>query len=141
VQRETFCDLIEQSIYNKYATETLDEYMSNTFLNDLQNNCKYTARATLFEEIDKNLNGGIKNGLYVVGAVSRLGKTTLVQQIADNIASQGHKVIIFSVEQSRFELVSKALSRITYINKPRRCKDAQQYYGTRTARRGNKASY
>ena len=39
-------------------------------------------------------------------------------QVADNIASQGHKVIIFSLEQSRFELVSKALSRITHINKP-----------------------
>lgn len=141
MQRETFCDLIEQSIYNKYADKSIFEYMNNTFLNELQSNCRYKARKTLFEELDSNLNGGLKSGLYVFGAVSRLGKTTLIQQIADNIASQGHKVIIFSLEQSRFELVSKALSRITYINKPRRCKDAKQDYGTRTARRGNSKSH
>lgn len=95
--------------------------MQDTFLNELESNCKYKARATLFSELDTELNGGLKSGLYIFGAVSRLGKTTLIQQIADNIASQGHKVIIFSLEQSRFELVCKSLSRITREIKPRRC--------------------
>ena len=42
------------------------------------------------------------------------GKTTYALQIADNVARRGHKVIIFSLEQSKFELITKAVSRITY---------------------------
>ena len=34
--------------------------------------------------------------------------------MGDNIAKQGHKVIIFSLEQSKIELVTKAVSRLTY---------------------------
>lgn len=34
--------------------------------------------------------------------------------MGDNIARQGHKVIIFSLEQSKIELVTKAVSRLTY---------------------------
>lgn len=45
------------------------------------------------------------------------GKTTLALQIADNIARQGHKTIIFSLEQSKFELVTKAVSRISFETK------------------------
>lgn len=45
------------------------------------------------------------------------GKTTLALQIADNIAMQGHKTIIFSLEQSKFELITKAVSRISFETK------------------------
>jgi len=48
------------------------------------------------------------------------GKTTFALQIADNIARNNNKVIIFSLEQSRFELVSKAISRLTYEHSPRK---------------------
>ena len=96
----------------------LDNYIANTFLIDLENNSKYQAKSTKFKELDQKLSGGLKNGLYVFGAISSLGKTTFVLQLADNIASQGHKAIIFSLEQSRFELVSKSLSRLTYEIKP-----------------------
>lgn len=51
-------------------------------------------------------------GLYLA-----CGKTTFALQIADNIARQGHQVIIFSLEQSKFELVTKAVSRISYETK------------------------
>ena len=46
------------------------------------------------------------------------GKTTFTLQIADNIARNNNKVIIFSLEQSRFELVSKAISRLTWEYSP-----------------------
>ena len=50
-------------------------------------------------------------GLYVVGAISSLGKTTFIHQMADQLAAAGEKVIFFSLEQSILELVSKSLSR------------------------------
>lgn len=41
-------------------------------------------------------------------------------QIADNIARSGQDVIIFTLEQSKFELVTKAISRISYQEQPGR---------------------
>ena len=51
-------------------------------------------------------------GLYVVGAISSLGKTTFVHQMADQVAESGNPVLFFSLEQSTLELASKSLSRI-----------------------------
>ncbi len=70
---------------------------------------------TGFKELDRILNGGLYNEkLYAVGAISSLGKTTLVMQIADNIARSGRDVLIFSLEMSEFELYGKSISRLTY---------------------------
>ena len=52
-------------------------------------------------------------GLYLLGAVPGLGKTTFATQLADNLSSSGEHVLFFSVEQKRIELVSKGISRLT----------------------------
>lgn len=66
-------------------------------------------------EMDKALGGGLYPGLYVLGAISSLGKTTLALQIADNLALQGQDVLFFSLEQSRFDLMTKSISRESYM--------------------------
>ena len=70
---------------------------------------------TGFPILDKELDGGLFPGLYIVGAISSLGKTTMCLQIADQIAQQGKDVLIFSLEMSRNELIAKSISRITSI--------------------------
>ncbi|MBG9989008.1 hypothetical protein HZY88_08475 [Aerococcaceae bacterium DSM 111176] len=69
---------------------------------------------TGFERLDKQLDGGLYEGLYFLGAISSLGKTTLMLQIADAIAKQGQDVLIFSLEMSRHEIMAKTLSRLSY---------------------------
>ena len=54
-------------------------------------------------------------GLYVLGAISSLGKTSFIYQMADNIAASGTPVMYFSTEQSRMELFSKSLSRYIHL--------------------------
>lgn len=71
--------------------------------------------STGFRGIDDSLDGGLYTGLYIIGAISSLGKTTLALQIADNLVQQGKDVLFFSLEQSKFELMSKSVSRETYI--------------------------
>lgn len=65
---------------------------------------------TGFAELDKNA-GGLYSGLYVLAAISSLGKTSFALQLADQLAAGGHDVLFFSLEQSRLELVSKSLAR------------------------------
>ena len=63
---------------------------------------------------DKGYPGGLYPGLYFIGAVSSLGKTTFALQMADQIAAAGHDVLIFSLEMSAVELMAKSISRLTY---------------------------
>ncbi|MCD8050132.1 MAG: toprim domain-containing protein [Clostridiales bacterium] len=58
-------------------------------------------------------SGGLYAGLYVVAAISSLGKTTFCHQMADQIAAAGNDVLYFSLEQSRLEMVTKSLARMT----------------------------
>lgn len=68
---------------------------------------------TGFKQLDEILDGGIREGLHVLGAISSLGKTTLVMQIADQIAQYGEDVLIFSLEMGTNELIAKSVSRLS----------------------------
>ena len=63
--------------------------------------------------LDKAMDGGLPaRGLVVIGAVSSVGKTSLVLQVCDYVAFRGRPVLFVTVEQGRMELVSKSISRI-----------------------------
>lgn len=68
---------------------------------------------TGFDILDRDLEGGLYRGLYIIGALSSLGKTTLMLQMMDQIAKSGQDVLIFSLEMSRAELMAKSISRET----------------------------
>ena len=71
---------------------------------------------TGFPLLDEMLDGGLHGSqLCCVGAISSLGKTTWVLQIATQIAEQQKDVLIFSLEMSREELNAKTISRYSYI--------------------------
>ena len=72
--------------------------------------------STGFPLLDAELDGGLYPGLYILGAISSLGKTTLMLQIADQIAQQGRDVLYFSLEMEANELISKSISRLTFLN-------------------------
>lgn len=103
------------------ADEQREQYMRTSVfhaMGELKEYIRKTADrpalSTGFYQVDKELGGGIFTGLYVIGAVSSLGKTTFSLQVADNLAKNGCDVLFFSLEQSRFDLMAKSISRETY---------------------------
>lgn len=70
--------------------------------------------STGFSLLDDVLGGGIYEGLYIIGAVSSLGKTTFALQIGDQIAQGGTDVLLFSLEMQEQELIAKSISRLSY---------------------------
>lgn len=68
---------------------------------------------TGFKNVDKILDGGIREGLHVLGAISSLGKTTLVMQMVDQVAEYGRDVLVFSLEMGTNELIAKSISRLS----------------------------
>ena len=83
------------------------------FVNGIAKAADTPAQPTGFTKLDEVLDGGLYEGLYILGAITSLGKTTLALQIADQIAQSGRDVIIFSLEMAANELISKSISRHT----------------------------
>jgi len=71
--------------------------------------------STGFENLDSILEGGLFEGLYVIGAISSLGKTTFAIQIADHLAQNNYEILYFSLEMSRYEIMAKSISRHTLL--------------------------
>ena len=94
------------------------------FLNGVEASVNTPATSTGFTLIDEVLDGGLYEGLYCMGAITSLGKTTLALQIADQIASRtGKRILIYSLEMSEAELMSKSLSRLTLLEALKQGKD------------------
>jgi len=72
--------------------------------------------STGYPLLDKVFDGGLYEGLYILGAVSSVGKTTYVLQMADQIAQCGDaQILFFCLEMSRFEMMAKSISRHTAL--------------------------
>jgi len=74
-------------------------------------------KKTGFANLDAEA-GGLYSGLYVLAAISSLGKTSFALQLADQLAERGNDIVFFSLEQSKLELVSKSLARRTAQENP-----------------------
>lgn len=99
----------------KYLRTSTYFYVQD-FVNGIAESINTPAQPTGFTKLDNVLDGGLYEGLYILGAVTSLGKTTLALQIADQIAQSGKDVLIFSLEMARTELMSKSISRLTLLD-------------------------
>lgn len=117
----------QTSIYKELVTtkrnEKVESYKKDTsafgclfnFWKGIKSGASTAFIPTGYLKLDEILGGGITEGLYIIGAISSLGKTTFTLQMADQIAKNGNDVLIFSLEMAKTELIAKSLSRITYM--------------------------
>lgn len=95
----------------KARPDNMQEYLKSAFSSDLEAFQRSNMINTGFKNYD-DITGGLFPSLYVIGAISSLGKTTFIHQMCDNIARAGTPVLFFSLEQSALELVTKSIARI-----------------------------
>lgn len=95
---------------DKKAKSTI-EYLETDFASDTEKLKAAENRKTGFSNLDEK-SGGLYAGIYVIAAISSLGKTTFALQLADNLARSGESILFYAFEQTRAELVSKSLARI-----------------------------
>ena len=103
----------QQARKNDYYAKTCAHAYLQDFINGIGASIDTPAISTGFKQLDDVLDGGLYEGLYICGAISSLGKTTFILQMADQIAQSGQDVLIFSLEMARNELISKSVSRLT----------------------------
>ncbi|SDH43261.1 DnaB-like helicase C-terminal domain-containing protein [Desulfosporosinus hippei] len=127
--REGAKNFIQRSLnilqHNDFANDYLDDFRKGIVLEQ----DKMVMR-TGFKGLDKKLGGGLYPGLYLIGAISSLGKTTFVLQIADTVALNGDDVLYFSLEMSRKDLISRSLSRNLFTT------DSKNRFSAREIRQG-----
>lgn len=99
----------------EYIKQNSSKAFTRDFMLDVFNNPDIPYISSGFKALDELLEGGFYTGLYVLGAESSVGKSTFALQIADSIAEHGTDVIYFSLEMSRKSLVSKSISRHSFI--------------------------
>lgn len=139
--REAFIEAIQENIRAVEKQEKEEKERGKTqylkqstahhiqeFINGIAQSVDTPYIPTGFNKFDEVLEGGLYEGLYIIGAISSLGKTTFVLQIADQIAQQGQDILIFSLEMARSELMAKSMSRITF--------DLSKYPGNAKTTRG-----
>lgn len=105
----------------KAERDRLEQYQGKSasgaidgFFDEIERSKSSPAIETGFRGLDSLLDGGLYPGLYIIGAITSLGKTTFTLQVADNIAAAGHDVLFFSLEMAQRELIAKSLSRLTF---------------------------
>lgn len=81
---------------------------------EIAESSKEAAISTGFSALDNIIDDGIRKGLYVIGAISSLGKTAFTLQVADQIAKQGTDVLFFSLEMSAAEIMARSISRESF---------------------------
>ncbi len=72
------------------------------------------AISTGWDSLDKALDGGLYEGLYVIPGTPGTGKTALALQMAFQIAQQKQDALYISMEMSEEEIYERHLSRISY---------------------------
>ena len=127
LNRKAFCENVQEGTdhYEEYINgEEIAKYRTQkthlaTLLTDIERE-KETVQ-TGFAGLDDLLDGGLYTGLYFIGAISSLGKTTFCLQIGEQIALQSAQsrakidVLIFSLEMATSEIIAKGLSRNSFI--------------------------
>lgn len=120
--REALTIAVEEAehLQDEEAQAQKEAYLKNStahylqsFVNGIADSVDTPYIPTGFKKLDSVLDGGLYEGLYIVGAISSLGKTTIITQIADQIAKAGTDVLIFSLEMARAEIMAKSISRHT----------------------------
>lgn len=110
--RMAFFDAVKATERRTSKPDNTADYISKRMAADIQQFRKDAERKTGFKNLD-GVAGGIYAGLYSVGGISSVGKTTFISQLVEQMAEQGQHVLFFSMEQSRLEIVSKSIARRT----------------------------
>ena len=108
-------DALQAACEAAIAPQTVQEQLTleDEFLSYLGRRGGAAVMSTGIAGLDKALDGGLHAGLTVLGAVSSMGKTSLMLQMADTLAAAGRNVLFITIEMSRMELIAKSAVRGT----------------------------
>lgn len=88
-------------------------FFDKKFQQNVEDMKLFANRKTGFDNLDDNQI--FSPGLYVIGGLPALGKTSFAWQLLEQLATLGESCVYCSYEMSEFELFSKSLARAVFI--------------------------
>ena len=89
-------------ILNDYLSKIGEEQVEEDFI------------STGLTELDVTLGGGLRPGLYIIGANPGMGKTSLMLHLINNLALNKNHCLLLNLEMSPFQIATKLLSNHSY---------------------------
>ena len=93
--------------------ENITTYITDHFQAYVDDNKKYSHRKTGFDNLDDEIKT-FRPGIYVLGGLPALGKTTFALQLLEQLAKNGEHCFFCSFEMEKGFLFSKLLAREVY---------------------------
>lgn len=110
--RQALAASIAEAERAAYKPDNMRYYIMERMSHEADALQEQAARKTGFSNLDAKA-GAIYSGLYAIGGISSVGKTSFITQLADQMAARYEHVLFFSMEQSRLEIASKSIARRT----------------------------
>lgn len=90
----------------------------NDVIDIINENIKGNTKGTLtgFTEYDRHTGGLHEGDLTIIAAASSQGKTSFALNIAKNVASEGTRLAIYSLEMSDIQLTSRIISSVSGLS-------------------------
>ncbi|MFS1538902.1 MAG: DnaB helicase C-terminal domain-containing protein [Candidatus Phlomobacter fragariae] len=109
---------------HKTGFRRIDDVLDDVFTDicDRQDNPeKYCGLKTGFNDFDNllKLKQIVNGSLFVIGARLKMGKTTVLIEMAKNVSNQGKAVLLFSMEMTDCQLAERTLSQQSNLNSNR----------------------
>ena len=109
-----------KNVYNNTASGVIHiseavERMRENIKTNMLNKNKLTGSYTGFTAFDKRSGGLQPTDLVIVAGESSMGKTSFALSVANNIASSGDEIAIYSLEMSSIQLAARISSMNTGI--------------------------
>lgn len=105
---------VDPAFYEQYTKGKTSSLLQG-LVNNMMKGIKATAVSTGFADLDKLLDGGLYEDLYILMAGTGHGKTALTLQLADTIAKTGRRVLFYNLEMANDELIARSISRETFF--------------------------
>lgn len=109
--------MVNNTDYKKYQSMLTDKVKPiGEYLPDFKAACETQSKriSTGYLSIDKILNGGFANELYIMGAETSTGKSAILMDMAQHIALDGTDVLYFALEMSKDEFIARGISSLSY---------------------------
>ena len=106
---------IRRNTLNPYS---VGEYMRSQMNKDRAIFVAEKARKTGLNKLDDMMYGGMRKGVYIIAGKPGSGKTTLVSQIADQMAAAGEHVLFFYTQSDMQNIVAKSIARYAALEHP-----------------------
>ena len=99
--------------FNLSSATNFASFFDKKFQQNVDSMKLFANRKTGFVNLDENQI--FSPGLYVIGGLPALGKTSFAWQLLEQLALRGESCVYCSYEMSEFELFSKSLARAVFF--------------------------